>query len=69
MRADGLTDMTELTDAFRNFANAPKNNLVIYRGYNFLFCFQHIQEEMRHTCLATVLLPPYGNEVTRVSSV
>jgi len=61
--------MTELIVAFLNFANAPKNNLVIYRGHNFLFCFQHRQEEMYHTCATTLLLPPYGNEVTRVSSV
>jgi hypothetical protein len=26
MRTDGRTDMTKLTVAFRNFANAPKNN-------------------------------------------
>ena len=25
LHADGQTDMTKLTDAFHNFANAPKN--------------------------------------------
>jgi len=25
MRTDGQTDMTKLMDAFRNFANTPKN--------------------------------------------
>jgi hypothetical protein len=27
--ADGQTDMSKLTEAFRNFAKAPKNNLFI----------------------------------------
>jgi len=31
-RADIQTDMTELIVSLRNFANAPKNNLVIYWG-------------------------------------
>ena len=26
--ADGRTDMTKLTDTFRNFANAPKNEKI-----------------------------------------
>jgi hypothetical protein len=36
LRADGLTDMTKLTLAFRNFANAPENEvLCIHRTYSF----------------------------------
>jgi hypothetical protein len=35
--ADGRTDMTKLTAAFRNFANAPKNGSnKISRTYNTL---------------------------------
>ena len=38
-QADGRTDQTKLTVAFRNFANAPKNQSVnaIYRNNGCLF--------------------------------
>jgi len=28
LHADGRTDMTKLTAAFRNFANTPKNHVI-----------------------------------------
>jgi hypothetical protein len=33
MRANGRTDMTKLTDAFRNFGNVPKNFHQTYKNY------------------------------------
>jgi len=30
-RTDGQTDMTKLIVAFRNFANAPKNDLILFQ--------------------------------------
>ena len=31
MQTDGRTDMTELTVAFRNFADSSKNEMTLYR--------------------------------------
>jgi hypothetical protein len=36
LRADGLTDMTKLIVAFRNFANVPKNVCVLFPSYQWL---------------------------------
>jgi len=33
--ADGQTDMTKLTDAFRSFANAPKEHILSEIKINF----------------------------------
>jgi hypothetical protein len=33
MRKDGRTDMAKLTVAFRNFVNAPKIGIMLYRTW------------------------------------
>jgi len=48
--ADGQTDMTMLTVAFRNFLNAPKTKLAVWE--NKLFRRSHIQHtkaQFRHS--------------------
>jgi hypothetical protein len=40
-KRDGQTDMTTLVVAFRNFANAPKNNLYL--------CDQDVQVRLRYS--------------------
>ena len=43
MRTDGRTDMTKLTVAFRNFANAPKNST--FCPHSVFMCFVRISEQ------------------------
>jgi hypothetical protein len=46
--ADRQTDMTKLTVALRNFANAPRNALA---GYNIDFCFSILDSQGKITVL------------------
>jgi hypothetical protein len=56
MRTDGRTDMTKLTVAFGNFANATKNEFIIVRKqlvnifsicHNFIYRGKHGQPYVR----------------------
>jgi hypothetical protein len=48
-QADGQTDMTKLTVAFRNFANAPKNGKSSKFLINFVSIAKHSGDQVKKT--------------------
>jgi len=58
--ADGRTDLTKLIDAFRNFANAPKNAWECVSSY---FTFWTISPMLTELCMKVV---PLGGHLSAV---
>jgi hypothetical protein len=54
--ADGRRhgEMTELIDAFRNFANAPNNKLIIYGLQNLVYSTETLNSEALNQCTSVL---------------
>ena len=64
--ADGRTDITKLTVAFRNFANVPKNNSGVVICLNFVYVERKYEQKYEHvktTYLLTYLLHAAGSSL------
>ena len=48
-QTDERTDMTELTVAFRNSANAPKNSVAVKELWLHLFCLDYLESHDNYT--------------------